>query len=601
MSIHDQDPESNISTLLCPTCNASFVPIPTFPAVDQDQLRANIVPSSTVKSDMCEVLEKERHQLSLYDEELDRLDRIVKKLRRERDCLAGRIRERESWSAPIRRVPVEILVEIFLTLHSTWKRTLKIFRKETDDPAEEDIFTEKYGSQSGNEAYVSSPPLALAQVSHHWRKVAVSCRRLWSSIDVDVGQPPSAFKSLISTYFWNSADHPLEIRIKGPDKRNGTGDYIAVRLGENGVTILRAMLSQSRRIKTLSFSDFSLHRGLPNSFYTPHPYSFPVLQMFESDTELSNPYLWLAKALKEAPLLKSVSAGFGPRVFPLPYRQLTSLKMLDVSTVKHFNFLSPQCPNLHTLEVTRYDNIHPEEYDPSFYDTKPIELPSVQYFAFEALYVPSSYLEGGLPPHLKFPNLHDFKLNYIGQDFVGDEPLVLECEWPCPGSRSLLRSCSSTLRRLSISFCRHALAGLAARHLLELSPTGLTHLDIRLDQDVDDFTETLLSALIISDTSSIVVPNLTSLSVTIVQGKPLVTEKIAKLIVDMVSSRRRRDLVERDDLAGRTSALVNAVFDFRYLLTDQSETAHRTQGDKDSRFLEIVSSAQLDSEMTLQG
>ncbi|KAF9259429.1 hypothetical protein L218DRAFT_947569 [Marasmius fiardii PR-910] len=152
---------------------------------------------------------------------------------------------------------------------------------------------------------------------------------------------------------------------------------------------------------------------------------------------------------------------------------------------------------------------------------------------------------------------------------------------------------------LSASFDRHTLAVPAARHLLELSPTGLTHLDIRLNQDVDGFTETLLLALIISDTSSVVVPNLTSLSVTIVQGKPLVMEKIAKLIVDMMTFRRRRNLGERDDLAGRTSALANAVFDFRYLLTIQSEMVHRVQGDKDSRFLEIISSAQLDSKMTL--
>ncbi|KAF9261510.1 hypothetical protein L218DRAFT_488187 [Marasmius fiardii PR-910] len=211
-------------TLLCPQCNASFIPPPTFPSVEQ-ALHSNVLPSNEERSLAHGILEQERYQLKLYDEELDRLDGITKKLREERDGLARRIKLREGWSrssaSGIQRLPAEALAEIFSHLCSASDYTLPIVGKHIDNKEHVDY------------QELSAPPLTLSQVSHYWRKVAFSCPALWSSIEVDLtGPSTSNHEIVLSTYFKNAASHSLDITIRGS---NSDLEYD---FGANGPTIL---------------------------------------------------------------------------------------------------------------------------------------------------------------------------------------------------------------------------------------------------------------------------------------------------------------------------------------------------------------------------
>ncbi|KAG7085376.1 hypothetical protein E1B28_002939 [Marasmius oreades] len=562
--------ESVSPTVLCPGCNATFIPLPSFPGVDFNHLRANITPSSTEKSHEIEVLEKEWDQLGLYDKELECLDEIARKLKKERNLLAVRISKRKSWLAAIRRLPVEILADIFSRVCSTQAKTLSIFQlpEEPDDAH-----------------YVISPPLTLSHVSYYWRRVAISCPHLWSSIQVDVTQPFSSFDGILSTYLTNSASQPLDITIFDTGESHfAVLDYREEKLGVNGVAILDTLLSQSFRIEDLTFYNFNLDFGLPE---IPQC-TFPLLRSFHTNTGMAFLDTWFVRALAEAPLLDSVSAVFVDEVLPISYSLLTSLTMQSTASLSYFHDPLQKCSNLRSLHIMDYVNVRPED------EAKPLELPSLRYFSFRAEALPS--ICGNLPHCIKFPSLYEIDLTYLG--FDGDGVRV-ERGWPCPGFSSILQSCSSTLRRLSIAFPRHALTDAAARQILELSPS-VTQLEIRLGEDVAGFMETLLSVLRIPDSSdgrtfSIAVPQLTTLIVTINHGAILLTEKIGRLMVDMVSSRSRKILSKKGRFIN-ASALTKACFDFGDPPTPHAEATLEIL-EASRRFLEIMNEAQLDPDI----
>ncbi|KAF9259441.1 hypothetical protein L218DRAFT_1058716 [Marasmius fiardii PR-910] len=130
-------------TSLCPNCHRSL-PAQSFPRVELAKLRSNFLPSSTEKSSTRHILEREKDQLKLYGEELDRLDGIVKILKEERRKLARQIEEHESWIAGIRHLPVQYLAKIFLLVCASEDGTLSIIRK------------------SGGKTQITAPALTLA-------------------------------------------------------------------------------------------------------------------------------------------------------------------------------------------------------------------------------------------------------------------------------------------------------------------------------------------------------------------------------------------------------------------------------------------------------
>ncbi|KAF9259431.1 hypothetical protein L218DRAFT_665073 [Marasmius fiardii PR-910] len=267
-------------------------------------LRSNIIPSPTEKTHAQKLLEEEKGRLKQYDEGLNRLNEILRRLRKEMDALEARIRKRQSW------------IVFDVSQSKSYSRSSP----------------ESYSQSRMRRSRSPSPLLTLAHVSHYWRKMAVSCPRLWSFISVNVACPRSEFGDILSLYIENSANHPLYINVRGAGRWIGQGDLSKYRersLGEHGVAILDRILSQSERIRLLKFVLFDLDVGLAD---TPHR-ALPLLQRFETNLKIDNMDSWLIKSLKTAPLLNAVSAPFYDRIPPppLPYCQLTHLTMEPAS------------------------------------------------------------------------------------------------------------------------------------------------------------------------------------------------------------------------------------------------------------------------------
>ncbi|KAK7054858.1 hypothetical protein VNI00_003321 [Paramarasmius palmivorus] len=136
-------------------------------------------------------LEEELLELERCEEEIERVGEALAELLKQRRTLLNKIERRRSWMAPIRKLPVEVLEEIF-AIHC--------------------LFESQYSLDvSPNTSRPNiAPTLNLAQVSHHWRHIVNSSPRLWSTIRIDVSVKVDMV-SLLGHYLSNSKEYPLDL------------------------------------------------------------------------------------------------------------------------------------------------------------------------------------------------------------------------------------------------------------------------------------------------------------------------------------------------------------------------------------------------------
>lgn len=149
-------------TVLCNNCSAVFSsPFRTIP--DIEDIRANHIPSASQLSIIPKLLSEAEDDMARYDMELIRLHQITTELEQERAELQRYIERNRCLQAPIRRVPSEILFEIF------------------SRPHEEDLHL-----------HTSNPkglaPLNISYVCTRWRDIVLSSKTFWTSISIDVDQ-----------------------------------------------------------------------------------------------------------------------------------------------------------------------------------------------------------------------------------------------------------------------------------------------------------------------------------------------------------------------------------------------------------------------------
>ncbi|KAF7299783.1 hypothetical protein HMN09_00984300 [Mycena chlorophos] len=121
----------------------------------KDKIDSFFTPSATQIEEINAFLVKARSQFSGLEREIADLDSQIAPLRAQRDALGVVISAHKSLLAPIRRVPDDILREIFLDCLPTDENPLV-------DP--------------------SQPPLLFGQVNRHWRALSHATPLLWSRL-----------------------------------------------------------------------------------------------------------------------------------------------------------------------------------------------------------------------------------------------------------------------------------------------------------------------------------------------------------------------------------------------------------------------------------
>ncbi|KAJ7593459.1 hypothetical protein C8J56DRAFT_498593 [Mycena floridula] len=277
-------------------------------------LRENCHPYHSSSSDIPQLLSTAKDDLQRCNDEITKQQLYLVSLQKQRNILERHVQGYESLFSPIRKLPPEVLRQIFVVVCSR-------------------------GSRLGHG--VDIPALTLAGVCSHWGLVCSEIKELWSTIIFDPEPyPRDPGHSPALRFLLNKSDpHPLRLEILGlVDTPSARG-------------LLRALAAESNRWSELTvgididarlFNEFAVIRSrLPILRTLTLPYGVPHLDCF-----------------KVAPLLDTLDIDPEPEVPDLPWVQLRNLTLRATKrSISSIHFLS-LCPALVSANL-----IFPSQYN----------------------------------------------------------------------------------------------------------------------------------------------------------------------------------------------------------------------------------------------
>ncbi|KAK1218742.1 hypothetical protein PQX77_018567 [Marasmius sp. AFHP31] len=177
---------------------------PLLRAIDPHFLRFSSALSDREISEMKVLLEQEQEDMKWFEEEIDRVGRLLESLRAGKKALETNIEKRRSIVSSLWKLPTEVWELIFDSVcqsvhHGT--ATLVI------------DYTIYGGKVEATEEPLSVIPITLSHVCSHWRYVILGCPRLWSAIFFAFENIPKHAHNLLLTFLENPKGYPLDLYI----------------------------------------------------------------------------------------------------------------------------------------------------------------------------------------------------------------------------------------------------------------------------------------------------------------------------------------------------------------------------------------------------
>ncbi|KAJ6584003.1 hypothetical protein DFH09DRAFT_1144012 [Mycena vulgaris] len=246
------------------------------------KLRTNYVPSDNEIQEIRALLLESLDELARLDTQIDEAQAFLHQLRVKRQSLKAEIDAHTALTLLVRRLPEDILQEIFLSC-----------------------------LPSNGNAVANAPeaPLLLGFICRHWRSVALSIPRLWSAFTLWTHKDAVG---LIENWLSRAGICPLTISL-GPDDRRSRVDLYPG---------IEHLIDASGRIHRLEISGAAAPRFLPLLQLAAE--NFPVLASLTIHTSVD-----LAGVnILQAPGLRHVSLSTPhPLTLPLLWEQLTELAL----------------------------------------------------------------------------------------------------------------------------------------------------------------------------------------------------------------------------------------------------------------------------------
>ncbi|SJL02847.1 uncharacterized protein ARMOST_06186 [Armillaria ostoyae] len=381
---------------------------------------------------------------------------------------------------PIRKVPEDIVREIFLAL---WD-------------------TEEEGKDSLNKRFA---PLVVSQVCRDWRNIALSMSQLWSTITLDFDQHPNELRCqyLLQTYLVRSANHDIILSIRSKRDISKSPVIPALLLSAPRWTNISMIIPYKSR------HAFSAARGFLHSL------NHLSVELTEEDYYYMQTTESLFDAFEYAPLLRSLSLkgiSRSTRQTSLPWSQLTDYTGDDGSS---YMDVLKRAPDMERASLQCFaDGTHQTS---SHQRLRILHVHEVERSPY------ASDSAGGILQFLscvEFPALESLHMTYAHTRNV----LV---------PKSLLGSTVSSLKSLSID-ARSVLSSTAQADFLSLLKTteSLSSLSLPCRFEPNQNKE-LLTGLN-ANMNPTVVPRLSSLTIRITNEKPFLQPSF----IEMVQSRR---------------------------------------------------------------
>ncbi|KIK71478.1 hypothetical protein GYMLUDRAFT_337345 [Collybiopsis luxurians FD-317 M1] len=246
------------ASLLCPDCHLTIETVPLQDSIDAllsadilSKSRANHVPNSIEQSRLTSYCEDVKATLPYIDYQIVQLEQMTKKLIRKRIELERTSDLSQSLLSPIRKLPPEILNEIFLAVCSS----------------------EAAVTVGPNRPKISSAFIPVSQVCAFWRALVLSRSTLWSSLDINFMsvRPSESFARSLTRYI--SLSKAAEMRL-----RMGFGHVRIMTVERNRV--LAALCEKSNQWKELhlDFNDCIYSAGIFGRFAAPGSLDYSSLE-----------------------------------------------------------------------------------------------------------------------------------------------------------------------------------------------------------------------------------------------------------------------------------------------------------------------------------
>ncbi|KAF5332933.1 hypothetical protein D9758_015966 [Tetrapyrgos nigripes] len=266
-------------------------------------------PSETDILRIQHLVEDAERDLERYDTEIGAITQILNKLQEQRKTLHRYTDEHKSLLAPVRRLPAELLSEIFA--FAICPEGLTIYP-----------------------GHVGAPTLTLSHTCNVWRNIVYSRPTLWSCLNIDFGNSTPRTMLLLQQYLDRSGNVPLTFKISATAGTDDEDDLDE--LHENGWKTLEIILSHRLKWKEATFL---LHRdiyteGFHRMRHIPRPTDWSLDRL-----EVLNIHWTYASLLLEEntffhlfvrwPALRSLSLDAFHSFLPFPFEKLKELRICD--------------------------------------------------------------------------------------------------------------------------------------------------------------------------------------------------------------------------------------------------------------------------------
>jgi hypothetical protein len=351
-----------------------------------------------------ETLLDAKPHLAQLDDEIAHMQMVLEDLRRKREKLHNFITAHDSFLAPVRRLSPDILADIFILCMPEWG-----MRSFEPDQA----------------------PLLFARVCAGWRSVVLSTQKLWSSINITLGDCLNP--RLVDVWLSRAISAPLSIRLDA--------QY-------NILSSARRMWSTIALLIQYCDRWSHIELGLPSSMIRRLSSVRHRLLWLESlRIENQNQKSWPKELdiFEYAPRLRALQLESGvPRdAFKVPWSQLRELDVHYENVTECLETLQ-LAPNLDRCIIgCRESWFHTIDFNLS----RPfpiLRFPNLLILGIGDVEDPADLID-----HLDLPILRDLDVEY-STDGRGEESWL-----SMPPFLSFLSRCSHTLRRLCITDCSY--------------------------------------------------------------------------------------------------------------------------------------------------
>ena len=482
-------------------------------------LGTNYIPTNSETRQILNFLSQPLSELSRLETEIDRHQAIIDDLNEQRDKAKKIVDAHRALLSPARRLPPEIVQEIFVRCLPT-----------THNPAKS----------------TTVAPLLLGRICSAWRNISLSTPRLWSSIHLVVPTHNDISKIIaiiqlrceaLKEWLGRSGTLPLSISLTITDNPHPRDVSTA--------SMIESLIQFSHRWNII---DLRVPYGLLEPLNDLTKDDVPCLEAIKIDdifnwdgSELPQ---WHFSIIGTAPRLHRVSfvhfQGV-PHNLPLPWARLTELSLETNQTASSLNHNEAlvtlkQCPNLQRCTLCIYPSLPGGFIPPS----EPIKLPALHTFRIHAYQENSDDLTVVFD-HLFTPSLVKLAvIASISDDFISSPAQHVPF-------RSLLTRSSCPLESLTLS--QNPISPKALIECLYLVPalTTLFVTDCKVTWPPDDedpetlppiLSDELLRLLTPTnpESSDCLVPNLKS--VNLAQCTAISDE----VLMEFIQSRWRRSL-----------------------------------------------------------